>query len=133
MSKFAGVLAGLLLPAFFVAGIIATPAMAQEKKAEKKMEKAAMGKVAVKEISKSDKLRVYEATFKPGDEAPSVERPLRVVRALKGGTLDRIYPDGKHELLPWKANEVRVLEPTKPYAVKNIGKTTVHLYIVEIR
>ena len=31
MSKLAGVLAGLLVPAFFVAGVIATPAMAQGK------------------------------------------------------------------------------------------------------
>ena len=31
MSKLAGVLAGVLVPAFFVAGVIAAPAMAQDK------------------------------------------------------------------------------------------------------
>lgn len=36
MSKFGGVVAGLLVPAFVAAGLLATPALGQEKKAEKK-------------------------------------------------------------------------------------------------
>ena len=132
MNKLAGVLAGLLVPAFFVAGVIATPAMAQEK-AAKKMEKAAAGKVTLKERMKNDKVRVYEATFKPGDEAPSVERPRRVVIYIKGGTLQRIYPDGKKENTPRKDGEVQFFEPTPAYAVKNVGKTTVHLYGIEVK
>src|SRR5712692_788917 len=133
MSKLAGVLAGLLVPAFFVAGVIATPAMAQEKKAEKKMEKAAAGKAVQKILLDNDKVRVYEVTFKPGAEGANVERPYRVVRALKGGTIERIYPDGKKQKVEWKAGEVKQLGPDAPYVPKNVGKTTIVLYGVEIK
>ena len=135
MNKLAGALAGLLVPAFFVAGVIATPAIAQEKMAAKKMEqaKAKPGEPVLKEIAQNDKLRAYEATFKPGDVSPSQKRPMRVVRALKGGTLERTYEDGKKEAVPWKTGEARLISEERPYAVKNIGKTVVHLYIVNLK
>ncbi len=104
--------------------------MAQEK-GKAKMEKKAAGKVTIKEVAKNAKFRVYEAIFKPGDEAPSIERPARVTRALRGGTLERIYPDGKKEISAYKTGEVKLLDASKPYAVKNVGKTTVHLYVVQ--
>lgn len=137
MKKLARVLAEVLVPFFFIAGAIATPASAQEKKAEKmekapekKMEKAAAGKVAIKEIEQNDKLRVYESTFKPGDVSPSAKRPLRAVHAIKGGTLERTYEDGKKEAIHWKDGESRIISEPRPYAVKNTGKTTVHLLVV---
>jgi len=132
MRKFAGVLAGLLVSAFVVAGVIATPAMAQEKMATKKMEKAAAGKSTSKEVVKNDRVRVNDVTFKPGDEAPSIERPARVIVYVKGGTLRRIYPDGKKESTTYKDGEVKYFDATPAYAVKNIGKTTVHLYGVQL-
>ena len=77
MNKFAGALAGLLVPAFFVA-VATSPALAQDKKAEMKAPAApAAGEVVTKEIEQNDKLRIYEATFKPGDVSPSAKRPLR--------------------------------------------------------
>ena len=133
MNKFSGVLARLLVPAFLVAGVIAAPAMAQDKKAEKKMGKAVAGQVMLKEVAQNDKLRVYEATFKPGDVSPSAKRPMRAVRALKGGTLERTYEDGKKETIQWKAGEARIISEERPYAIKNIGKGVVHLYIVNIK
>ncbi|HXM81825.1 MAG TPA: hypothetical protein VN929_07840 [Burkholderiales bacterium] len=126
MKKFAAVLAGLLVPAFLVAGIVATPALAQEKKAAK----AAVGKPTVKEITSDDKVRVYEISYKSGD-GRQVQPGHRVVRALKGGTLERDHPDGKKEKVQWKEGQVRINKPTQGYSVKNVGKTEVRLYIVE--
>ena len=60
------------------------PAVAQDKAAPK-MEKAKAGEVVIKEISQNDKLRVYEATFKPGDTGANATRPLRAVYAISGG------------------------------------------------
>src|SRR2546425_13246641 len=117
MRRFAAIVAGLLVPAFLLAGAVMNTATAQEK-AKAKMEKAA-GKVTIKEVTKNDKFRVYDAIFKPGDEAPSIERRPRVVRALTGGTLQRIYPDGKKETSAYKTGEVRVFDATPPYSVKN--------------
>ncbi len=98
--------------------------------AEEKAE-AKAGTATVKELAKNEKVRVYEAIFKPGDEAPSIERPMRVVRALHGGTLELTYPDGKKETSEYKNGEVKIRDRAT-YGVKNIGKTTVHLYIVQL-
>jgi hypothetical protein len=120
------VLAGLLVPVFLFSGAVENSAMAQEKA---KAQKAA-GQVTLKEVTKNEKVRVYEAIFKPGDEAPSIERPFRVIRALRGGTLQLTYPDGKKETSRYKNGEVKIRDRAT-YAVKNIGKTTVHLYVVQ--
>jgi len=125
MRKLAGLLAGVLCSAL----MFATPAMAQEKKAEK----AVAGKATVKEIAQNDKVRVFEAILKPGDEGANVERPVRVVRALKGGTIQRTWADGKKDTLTYKDGEVKLLEADKPFLPKNIGKTTIHLYIVQLK
>src|SRR2546426_8492722 len=117
MSKLAGVLAGLLVPAFLLTATVVTPATAQDK-AKAKMEMKAAGKVMIKEITKNDKVRVYEATLKPGDEAPSMERPFRVIRYLTPGAIQRTYPDGKKDTLKFKAGEVRV-QDRDTYSAKN--------------
>jgi hypothetical protein len=123
---------GLLIPAFVLAGFVAQPAMAQEKAKEAKKEaKAEKGKATVKELFENDKVRVTEITFKPGDEGPNIARPFRVNRALKGGTIQRTYADGKTEKVVWKTGEVRGVGPDPVFTPKNIGKTDVVLYIVQ--
>ena len=130
MKMPAGVLAALLVPAFLLAGAIAQPAVAQDKKADKKMEKSAAGKAAVKQITSDDKASAYEVTYKPGDER-SISPGHRVVRALQGGTLERTHADGKKEKVEYKTGQVRINKPTQGYTTRNIGKAEVQLYVVE--
>ena len=75
MSKLAGVLAGLLVPAFFVAGVIATHAMAQDKS-------KAVKEGTIKQVLENDKVKVTEVTYKPGEGSSSRERPARVTHAV---------------------------------------------------
>jgi len=129
MSKSARVLAGLLIPAFLMAGAVATPAMAQEKKMEKKAEAKAAERQQKKLID-NDRVLVTETTFKPGDVSPSIARPYRITRVIQGGESLRTYPDGKTQKWTWKTGEVLEAGPDKPYASKNVGKTTIVLYTV---
>jgi quercetin dioxygenase-like cupin family protein len=133
MTKSPGLLAALVFPAFVLAGMVANPALAQEKKTEKSVQKAAAGEVTLKEIEQNDKLRVYEATYKPGDVSPSAKRPMRVIHALKGGTLERTYADGTKETVKYKTGDTRIISVEKPYAVKNIGKGVVRLLVVALK
>lgn len=119
--------ATLVVPAFMLAGVGANQALAQEKA------KGAPPKQEVKVILENDKVRVTENRWLPGAESPNVARPNRVVRALKGGTIQRIYPDGKKETVEWKTGEVRYLERADPYVAKNIGKSEVVLYSVGLK
>lgn len=127
MKKADRLLTGCLVAAFVLAGAVAGPAMAQEKA------KAAVIEATIKVILENDKVRVTETTWKPGAETPSVARPNRVVRALKGGTLTRIYPDGKTETVTNKTGEVKYIAATPPYIVKNNGKTEIVLYGVALK
>jgi hypothetical protein len=127
----------VLVPAFMLAGVAANPAMAQDKAKEAKKEapaaKAEKGKAVVKDLFENDKVRVAEATFKPGDEGANVARPFRITRALKGGTIQRTYADGKTEKVEYKTGEVRALGPDPVFTPKNIGKTDVVLYVVNLK
>ena len=86
MRRFAAVLAGLLVPAFLLAGAVVNSAMAQEK-----MAKAA---VKPKVLLENDKVRVYEIAWKPGAENTTIaSSAYRIVRALKGGTIRRNFAE----------------------------------------
>ena len=124
MSKSAGVLAALLIAAIFAAGAVAVPAMAQEKKAAQRTQKVFID---------NDKVRVTETTFKPGEVSPSIERPYRITRVIKGGKTVRTYADGKTVEREFKTGEVFAAGPDKPYSAKSISKTDIVLYSVNLK
>ena len=115
--------------ALVLSGLATNPALGQDKKADKGAPKATM-----KVVQENDKVRAYEVTFAPGAENMAVpSKDTRVVRALSGGTLERTYGDGKKEKVVYKAGEVRINQPSPAYTVKNIGKTEVKLYVVQVK
>lgn len=87
----------------------------------------------IKEIQQNDKVRVYEATYVPGDTSPVAKRPMRVIYAIHGGTFERTYADGSKERSEWKTGETRIITEERPYGVKNVGKGVIHLYIVALK
>jgi hypothetical protein len=115
--------------ALVLSGLATNPVLGQDKKADKGAPKATM-----KVVQENDKVRAYEVTFAPGAENTAVpSKDTRVVRALSGGTLERTYTDGKKEKVVYKAGEVRINQPSPAYTVKNIGKTEVKLYVVQVK
>ena len=127
MSKSSAVLARLLIPAFFLAGAIAQPAVAQEKKAEKAPVRAQ------KILVDNDRVRVVESTWKPGEANPMAPRGYRVTRVLKGSTtILRTHADGKTETIEWKEGGVYVL-PADNVSTKNVGKSEVVSYTVTLK
>jgi hypothetical protein len=127
MSKSSGVLAGLLVPAFLLAGAIAPPAMAQDKKADKAPVRAQ--KVHVD----NDRIRVTESVFKPGEMNPMEKRGYRVTRVLKGNsTMERRHADGKVEKVEYKEGGV-IVNPGDNASLKNVGKSEVLIYTVTLK
>jgi quercetin dioxygenase-like cupin family protein len=122
MNKLARELARLLTLAFFIAGVVATPAMAQDKKAEKER--------VQKVLIDNGKVRVTETTIKRGEVSPNIERPYRITRVLQGGETMRTHADGKTEKKVFKTGDVFEAGPDKPYSSKNVGKTDIVLYSV---
>ena len=127
MKKPAYYFLGFLLSVFVLVGIVEHPAMAQDKA------KAQNGKSTVKVLFNDDRVRVVEVTYKPGDESRSRIRPFRVVRPLISGTLQRIYVDGKIEILPIKAGEMKFYEADKkPFSTRNVGTADLVFYVVTL-
>jgi hypothetical protein len=111
--------------------MLAAPlAFAQDKgNAQKKA-----AQVSIHQITENDKVKVYEATYKPGAENKGIAAStMRVVRAIRGGALQRIYADGKTETIEWKPGQVRIVQPGPAYTTKNVGKSTMVLYVVQLK
>lgn len=132
MKKPNGFLLSILIPAFGLAMAAAAPVFAQDKAKEMKpaAEKPKKGQPVTKVLIDNERIRVVETSLKPGDESASVARPYRIVRVLKGGSLQRTYDDGKVEKFERKAGFVREAGPDAPYKLKNVGKTEVVFYVV---
>ena len=114
-----------LVTATLAAALLVLPAsitLAQDKKA------------AMKVIAENPKVRAYEVTYAPGAENTAVAASTtRVVRALAGGTLERTYTDGKKEKVTYKTGEVRINEVSPAFTTKNIGKSEIKLYVVQVK
>jgi hypothetical protein len=121
--------AAMLGAVAFVFSGFTTDALAQDKKADKGAPKA-----TVKVLQENDKVRAFETTFAPGAENTAVpSSATRVVRVLSGGTLERTYADGKKEKVEYKTGDVRINNPSPAYTTKNIGKSEVKLYVVQVK
>ncbi len=91
------------------------------------------GVMTQKTLSENAKLAVFDMVAKPGETSPIQARPMRVVYIISGGTFERTFADGKKEVIEEKAGETKILDVPKPYALKNIGKTTIHGVIVSMK
>ena len=139
MKQSARLYMGLLVPALMLAFATATPAMKHEMDKAKDakaapMAKAEKGKPTITVLAESDKAKAYTVQYKPGDENKTIANATtRVIRALKGGTLLRTYADGKTEKAEWKAGDVKIRGAEGPYTTKNIGKTELLIYVVQLK
>jgi quercetin dioxygenase-like cupin family protein len=124
MNRSAGLFTGLFVAVFMLAGASANQAMAQEK----------AGKASVRVLLDNAKVRVTEATLRPGDELAAITTSVpRVIHVLKGGTTQFTYADGKKEPKVWKAGDVIWVEPGPAYSSKNTGKTEVQLFVINLK
>ena len=119
-------LAVLVVPAF----LMASGAIAQEKKAEKAAEKAPIR--AQKVLVDNDRVRVSESVFKPGEVNPLQKRGYRVTRVLKGNTTVERTTDGKMERIEYKEGNVYIA-PAGMSTTKNVGKSEVTIYTVVLK
>ena len=80
----------------------------------------------------NDRVRVLEATLHPGDKENLHSHPASIVYIFTGGKVRNHTPDGKTTEVTYKAGDVVYREPLTHWA-ENIGKTTIHLMVVELK
>lgn len=80
----------------------------------------------------NDKVRVMEATLKPGVKEQLHSHPSSIVYVLTGGKVRSHTPDGKVSDATYTAGQTIYREPLTHWA-ENVGTTTIHLLVVELK
>jgi beta-alanine degradation protein BauB len=93
---------------------------------------AHVAKDVYKLVMENDRVRVFEVTFKPGQEAVMHGHPDHVVYVLADYTLDLRLPDGKSQEVPLKAGQT-IWMGAGPHAARNIGKTEGRALVIELK
>ena len=78
----------------------------------------------------NDDVKIYEATYKPGDKAPMHSHPKHIVYTLSGGKITMTGKDGKMEERSMAAGDVRE-NPPLTHATENTGDTEVEALVIE--
>jgi len=78
------------------------------------------------------RVRVLEATLKPGDKEKTHSHPAYVIYVIAGGRVRNHNADGTVTETEFKTGDVIYREPLTHWA-ENIGKTTIRLELVELK
>ena len=107
--------------AICASAFLASPALAQ----------MAPGGPMIKTLAENDKLSVTENWLKPGEAAAMASRKGAAIYYIQGGTFEIDYKDGTKNTVTRESGTVRIATDAKPYAPKNIGKTTIHVIVFQ--
>jgi quercetin dioxygenase-like cupin family protein len=121
------------VPAVAITLAVSSTAFAQGMAMDKMSAVPPAGQWTQKTIDENAKVAVIDFVAKPGETSPMQKRPMRVVYFVSGGNFERTYADGKKEVITSKAGETKILDISQPYALKNIGKTTIHTIVVNVK
>ena len=78
------------------------------------------------------RVRVLEATLKPGDKEKLHSHPAYVIYVIEGGKVRTHGTDGSVAEAEFKTGDVIYREPVTHWA-ENIGQTTIRLELVELK
>ena len=78
------------------------------------------------------RVRVLEATLKPGDKEQTHSHPAYVIYVIAGGKFRNHATDGTVSDGEFKTGDVIYRDPVTHWA-ENIGKTTIRLELVELK
>jgi quercetin dioxygenase-like cupin family protein len=98
---------------------------------EKSRDPMKVAKNVYKFIMENDRVRVLEASFKPGDKAIMHDHPDHVVYVLNDGKIN-IKSSEKTDVLDLKKGQAMFLK-AQSHEAENTGKTDLHLLVVELK
>jgi quercetin dioxygenase-like cupin family protein len=83
-------------------------------------------------IMENDRVRVFDVRFKPGEKAAMHMHPDHVMYVFNNGKLKLTPSTGKTQELDLKGGQAIWMDATS-HAAENLGKTDVHLLVVELK
>ncbi|HET7083335.1 MAG TPA: hypothetical protein VFI23_01080 [Rhizomicrobium sp.] len=86
-----------------------------------------------KVLAENDKVQVVDNVAPPGAVSPITSRLGLVAYYVTGGMSERTYADGTKEVVERKTGETFIVTEKRPYSLKNVGKTTIHVVTVRLK
>lgn len=93
---------------------------------------AVVNATTIKVKLENDRVRVLEATLKPGDKEQVHSHPASIIYVVSGGTIRNHASDGTTKETTYVTGDTIYREPLTHWA-ENIGTTTIHLMVVELK
>ncbi len=93
---------------------------------------AVVNATTIKVKFENDRVRVLEANLPPGHKEQVHSHPAYVIYVLEGGKYRNYAADGKTNEGELKTGEVVYRDPLT-HAAENIGTTTMHMILVELK
>ena len=84
-------------------------------------------------LAENEKLQVIDVVYQPGDIGAASSKDGLVVYHLSSGTIERSYADGSKQIMTYKVGQTMVIAEKRPYSTKNIGTTSVHEIVVQLK
>lgn len=85
-----------------------------------------------KVVFENERVRVSEATFKPGDKIGTHSHPDHFAYALTAGKLKITKPDGKSEVAELQPGKL-LWAKAETHKGENVGETEIRLLVVELK
>jgi beta-alanine degradation protein BauB len=85
-----------------------------------------------KVVLDNDKVHVVDFVSKPGDKNAMHSHPDYLIYVIEGGTTKATTKDGKSENLVFKKGQTLYRKATT-HETENVGKTKIHLLLVELK
>ena len=83
-----------------------------------------------KELADTLNIRMVQGIYKPGDSSILHAHPDCALYVLESGTVEFTAADGKRDTMKFTKNSAFIL-PATSHSVKNIGRTTLRLLVIE--
>src|SRR6476659_122730 len=81
----------------------------------------------------NSRVRVLEATIKPGDKEKTHSHPAYVIYVIQGGKYRNHAADGKVTDAEFHTGDVIYRDPISQHWAENTGDTTIRLELVELK
>ncbi|PZR77039.1 MAG: cytoplasmic protein [Chthoniobacterales bacterium] len=125
-------MAFLVAMRFIISAVVASFAFIVWTGSVSAQDPAVVNSKTIKVKFENDRVRVLEAELPPGVKEQVHSHPAYVFYVLAGGRYRNYSADGKSTEGELKTGEVLYREPLT-HAAENIGSTTMHLILVELK
>ena len=112
---------------------VSSTAFAQGMTTDKMSAVAPAGQAMTKTLAENDKVQVIDNVVPPGTMSPITSRLGLIAYYVRGGTSERGYADGTKEVVERKTGETFIVTEKRPYSLKNVGTTTIHVITVRLK